>query len=124
MSSDGSYRALALAVLVLLIGSATAGAQNATKDSGGGTELRRAIESVSQRVGQAIVEILQSATESERGHARSADTPGKPPAEREGSWLQKSFRGVQPGACRMPSPGAPSLSWPARGESAVTLCKP
>jgi hypothetical protein len=38
-------------------------------------------------------------------------------------WMKKTFKDFRPGSCKAPVRGAPSASWPARGEAAVSFCQ-
>ena len=46
-------------------------------------------------------------------------------SDRKADSLKGLFKDVRPGACRaQASPLVPSSSWPARGEPAITVCRP
>jgi hypothetical protein len=46
-------------------------------------------------------------------------------SDRKGDSIKGVFKEFRAGACRAPaSPLVPSSSWPARGEAAITVCRP
>jgi hypothetical protein len=51
--------------------------------------------------------------------------PKEAPSEKKSDSLKGLFKDFKAGSCRaQASPMVPSSSWPARGEAAVTVCKP
>jgi hypothetical protein len=51
--------------------------------------------------------------------------PRQGPSEKKSDSLKGFFKDFRAGSCRaQASPAVPSSSWPARGEAAVTMCKP
>jgi len=46
-------------------------------------------------------------------------------SEKKRHWpVKKLFKDMRPGACKTTARNVPGSSWPARGEAAVSLCRP
>jgi len=51
------------------------------------------------------------------------DIAGKTPL-RPGVGMKGLFKDLRPGSCKSTAPVPPNTSWPARGEAAISFCRP
>jgi hypothetical protein len=61
----------------------------------------------------------------ERGIRGASMSDALERSEKRRDWpMKKLFKDMRPGACKTTTRNVPGSSWPARGEAAVSLCRP